>query len=331
MNELKLAKQKLGPEWVDLSYGEPAVVTRALYETIHGQDLNLPTVHNFPQFQYQPGCGWQPLVDFLEAKYKAKVVVTNGARQGISAIAYALQKVGKREMHVPAPMWPSTISLIKDTGMDVSSERSWLYQPIMVTSPNNPDGVETPTHDNKGFPHNSHVIHDAAYYTPIYSSQALNYKFGNAQIFSYAKMYGLSGLRIGFVLVHDESLYPYVVEYMERSTSGVGITAQMTILEIEKLFETKPWLKMEFQDKARNALIVNRATISTIEKDLLEISPCTSNSMFAWCKPGPALDWKKSLVFVSQGLMFGDPEKIRLNIAVEPKVLDEAIKRLRNP
>lgn len=335
MNEKKLAKQILSPDWIDLSYGEPFVVTKACHDVLNleGTFDKFPKVNDTKSFTYQPAQGYLPLVQFLEKQYAAKVVITNGARQGISAVAYALKKLGQTEIVSEYPRWISTADLITAEGLACPSTPSHQGSSIIITSPNNPDGREDDV--SKISEHNlrqqyKFIIHDAAYYTPVYTMMGSAVeRFGDAQIFSYAKMYGLSGLRVGYVVCYNADLASYVEEYVEMMTSGVSIMSQMAIYEIEKLFDKRYDLKHVFQDTARNTIIANRFMLMNgIRKDVLETMPCKSNSMFAWCKVGSKVDWQAAKVFAVNGSLFGDPSMVRLNIAVEPNTLQEAIRRL---
>jgi bifunctional pyridoxal-dependent enzyme with beta-cystathionase and maltose regulon repressor activities len=62
----------------------------------------------------------------------------------------------------------------------------------------------------------------------------------------------------------------------------------------------------------------------------LDTNFLSSNSMFAWCEAGPMLDPEKAKVKVLSGEMFGDPTKVRLNLALPKSTIEEAVKRLNS-
>ena len=332
-NEMRLARVDFGPGWIDLGYGEPVVVQEILQK--HIGDL-ISNQCSFLPSQYQPAQGNKKLVELLEKKYDAKVVVTNGAKQGISAVMYALKKYGHTSCTIHAPYWVSTPGLITDIGLKVETLDSGQSssRAFMVTSPNNPDGRELSKEQFENLEKEARedlvtLIHDAAYYTPIYMENPLEQtKVGSAQIYSFSKMYGLSGLRVGYVVLHDPSLLPGVVEYVERTCSGVSTASQEIALAVESYFLSNPKALSAFETECREAIAASRRELANLDPEVMVVEPCASNSMFAWAKAGPKLDAVEAKVNIIAGDGFGRPGMVRLNLAVNSDLMRTAIERL---
>ena len=330
-DDAKLQKVILGPDWIDLSFGEPTVVCQALTQTLNrfGSPFQMPTFSDINKWTYQPAAGNPELVALLEKKYDARVVVTNGAKQALAAVLHSLHldKTTSKTIFFDIPFYPANPGFVESAGFT----RTELAEAdcALITSPNNPDGKCYSNIELLQFQTQLPTIHDAAYYTPIYLPQdQIPIPIGKAQIFSMSKMYGISGLRIGYAVCHDEKLYKPIVDYMEETTAGVSTASQQIALEIEKHFkENRSWQE-EFEGKARNAIIAARKELEALNPDVLTVIPCQSNSMFAWCIAGSKLDNVKAKVHILPGSIFGQPGMMRMNIAHPPEVIKEAVRRL---
>jgi aspartate aminotransferase len=332
--EMKLARVDLGPGWIDLGYGEPITVLQALRAVLPAHTM--PSGLELLNAPYQPPQGNKDLVALLENKYKARVVITNGAKQGIAAVMYAVKQLGHKSCVIPKPYWVSTPGLITSSGLTVE----FLDKPeikssaIMITSPNNPDGKEVSKANLESLALEAKqdgvmFIHDAAYHTPIYMGNPDElFSGGDAQVYSFAKMYGLSGLRVGYVVLHNEALLSGVTEFVEKSCSGVSTASQQVALAVERFFTDNPGSRSGFEFLARSLIIQSRKELERLRPEVLEVVPCSSNSMFAWCKVGPELDWKNAKVNILSGEPFGAPGYVRLNLAVNSDLIHTAIDRL---
>lgn len=332
-DEMRLARVDLGPGWIDLGYGEPVVIQQLLKK--HFKPAVFPDQAELLHSPYQPPKGMSELTDILEKKYGAPVVVTNGGKQGISATMYALSKVGHKSCAIPTPYWVSIPQLIQDVGLTVEyvGQGDTKSSAIMITTPNNPDGkeltastlveLETDAKNSK-----IALIHDAAYYTPIYANDQCSAKFGDAQIYSFSKMYGLSGLRLGYVVVHNPELLPGVLGYVERSTSGVSTASQDIAVAVETWVRDNPQAYATFVSECREAISKSRAELLNLDPQVLSLEPCTSNSMFAWLRVGPKLDNLNARVNILSGDIFGKPGFMRMNIAMNSDLIKTAVDRL---
>ncbi len=329
-SDAKLQKLSLGPDWIDLSFGEPKVVMEALFRQLNrmGTPLPMPSLYDIPKWEYQPAAGKPDLVKILENKHGKRVVIGNGGKHALAAALYAFKKSDNKRCYFPKPFYPANPSLINSVGLiechDVAGADCAL-----LTSPNNPDGRWTEEQDILASQTNMPTIHDAAYYSEIYMPEGERpIALGHIQVFSTSKMYGLSGLRMGYAVAHDDKYYRDMVDYIEMTTAGVSTATQDIVRNIELWFREKPEYKAEFQREARAAIKAARAELNTLDPEVLILEPCTSNSMFAWCKIGPRLDFNKAKVYILDGTMFGKPGYMRMNIAHPPEVIREAVSRL---
>lgn len=329
-DDIKLKKVVLGPDWIDLGYGEPKIVGQALFRQLNrvGSSFKMPTLHDIPTWEYQPAAGKPDLISVLEKKYGARVVVTNGAKQALAAALFAFKRSGRALVHFGTPYYPANPSISKIVGIAASS--SGLSSDCkLITTPNNPDGsyispakiiesqVQMPT------------IHDAVYYTDIYIPDGETIQpLGDIQIFSMSKMYGISGLRIGYAICHNEAYYKDIVEYVETTTAGVSTASQDIARNVELFFINNPSQYQAFVKEARIGLIDARKELKNLDPDVLELMPCESNGMFGWFKVGPALDNTAAKVHMMPGELFGQPGMMRMNIAHPPELIREAIGRL---
>lgn len=329
MSDVKLQKIILGPDWIDLSFGEPVVVTEALYRNLNrmGDPMKMPSFHELRDWTYQPAAGKQDLVSILEDKYGSKVVVANGAKQALGAALYAFKSEGYSNIWYDVPFYPANPSLIESVGLTRSELRE--ASSLLITSPNNPDGLNYSNYEIEAFARSLPTIHDAAYYSPIYLPEGQEIKhLGNIQIFSASKMYGLSGLRIGYAVCHDERFYKHMVNYIESTTAGVSTVSQDIVRNIEILFKQNPTWYEQFTASARSGIKDSRNELLNLDPEVLEVIEPQSNSMFAWCKVGSKLDNQSAKVHMLPGEIFGKPGFMRLNIALPKEKIREAVSRL---
>jgi aspartate/methionine/tyrosine aminotransferase len=328
-NDAKLQKVTLGPEWIDLSFGEPTVVTNALFKNLNraGKPFIMPSFYDLLDWTYQPAAGSPDLVKVLEEKYRAKVVVCNGAKQALAAAMFAFKNQVGNKIFYDSPFYPANPSLAQSVGLTWASISE--ADSLLITSPNNPDGKNLSNVNLLDFKMQKPMIHDAAYYTPVYLPEnQMDIPIGDIQVYSMSKMYGVSGLRIGYSVCHNEKYYSDMVNYVEMTTAGVSIVSQDIALSIELSFKENPdWYK-QFVSDSRNAITLARKELLNLDPEVLIVEEPESHSMFAWCKIGPKLDHQSAKVYILPGELFGKPGYMRINIAHPPEVISEAVSRL---
>jgi aspartate/methionine/tyrosine aminotransferase len=133
-DDVKLQKVILGPDWIDLSFGEPKIVTNALFRQINrfGDPFKMPTIYDLPKWEYQPAAGKPDLVQILEEKYGERVVVCNGAKQALAAALYAFKQSGCSRLFYGRPYYPANPSIASSIGISTcdSEHESVISSPV---------------------------------------------------------------------------------------------------------------------------------------------------------------------------------------------------------
>jgi aspartate/methionine/tyrosine aminotransferase len=325
---------------IDLSTNDPSLIREALFRHFNindGRAYEMIVPSNINEYSHQPHTGYAPFVKYLEDKHKAPVVITNGAKQALSAVCYALFKMDKRSIGMRAPFFPPLIKLIE------MHHLCWTlsYRDInacMMLLPNNPDSFvsEFPIVKNfaeKCISNGIPVIHDASYYDRLYLPEDYPIQpFGSVQIFSCGKKFGLSSLRVGYAVCYDEDFYKLIKEYVALTTSGVALNAQIFADNIMHHVDYWQYKTRDYNIDVRDLMKRNRKMIAGLDKEMLEVPEGFEelSGPFAWLKKGPKLDQKKSGVKFADGSLFGDSEMVRINLAVSNITMEKAIERLRH-
>lgn len=302
----------------NLAIGEPVVIQERLMPFIS------PIHVKGPLFYPSLG-GDKELLLVLQAAYlDSYVVITTGAKQALEAAFFALKTVEGKEgvSHTP-PYWPSYPTLSKNQGLKFSATPQKNYINV-VTSPNNPDGKESPAPAD---------IHDAVYDCEVYGSSG-HLNLAKIRVFSAAKMYGLSGLRVGWAVTEDKKLAEAMAYYVEITTSGVSVSSQRILADvIEKMPSIYPFVFPHARaDILMNGSLFNRYISAHCES--IEGVPETGKGMFAWFKVKEPAKFKQALddskVFVVTGEACGASEDgwFRMSMGQNRGVTEKALKAL---
>jgi len=349
MSNLLLAKPKLPPDFIDVSVGEPYIVKECLSKFVE-LDKGYFTPDK-TSWEYPEPRGFKPLVDLLEDKYQAPVVITNGAKQALGAAFYALHKMDKSRVGMKLPYWALIPPLANAHGLDcaytspdVSNARKecgpfskrWEHDSYLLLAPNNPDGQcesldllkeAAANYKDENIP----FIHDAAYFTHTYLPPDYDLgPLGDMQIFSASKMYGLSGLRLGYVVCHEASYASILQEYMEMMTVGVSSISQQFLYNLLTWEKDYPTFAKDFENEARGELLKAKKLMKAVPSEILEIPKNLEDipGMFGWFKVGPNANFLKAKVNVIDGNLFGMPGYIRMNLAIGTEKLAKVVARL---
>ena len=319
-----LIRKQLPPGWIDLAVGEAHIIRQALVETCGSFCLDDTAI----QCDYQAPEGYPPLVEYLERRYNSSVVITAGAKQGLSAVFYALKRQGIDAVAMRTPYWSQMPAAIEIAGLEViKSSRPVPRAAYLMVSPNNPDGHVTTVEDARELASACEklrvpLIHDAAYHHPIYGAFAEG--LAGTSIYSSSKMYGLSGLRAGYIVTSNAVIKQAVCEYIEATTVGVSLLSQRVLRRVVEQ-ETNA----RFIERAQYLLKEAKALAATLHPSVLDATGIErSSGMFGWFKMGPKFNADAAQVHIAPGYAFGDPTRVRLNLAVEPAKLQVAIERL---
>lgn len=342
MNDLLLAKPNLPEGWIDTTIGEPHLVRANLLKIFHlSGELKMGYLKD-TDLIYPDPVGFKPLVQHLEDKHKAPIIITNGAKQGLGASFYALKKMGHNYCAMKSPYWALIPPLATMYGIEMVEpgmpDVSWML-PYLLLSPNNPDGhcesAEQLLEISQQFKEkNLPLIHDAAYYTHIYlPATHLLPPIGDVQIYSISKMFGLSGLRVGYVVCHNTDYYKLIKEYMEAMTVGVSINSQTWIHNLlDHQMRSYPSTLESFEGTCSLELEHNKKLCLQIDPEVLEVPSNLLEipGMFGWFKVGPKANFEKAKINVIDGALFGGPGMIRMNLAIFPDQMEEVVKRLNS-
>lgn len=339
MDNLLLAKPNLPPDFIDCSVGEPHLVRDNLIKIFQlEEELKIGHLKK-DELIYPAPTGYQPLVKHLEDKHGAPVIITNGAKQALGAVFYALGRLGYSVVGMRNPHWcliPPLATMHKlETVLGEPDATNGI--PYLLLAPNNPDG-QCPSPEqlkkiSKEYKDNNlPLIHDGAYYTHIYLPETHTLPVaGDVQIYSISKMLGLSGLRLGYVVCHNLEYYKLIQEYMEAMTVGVSISSQTWLYDLlDRRMRSFPTLVQKFEGICSMELERNKKLCSKIDPDVLEVPPNYHDNpgMFGWFKVGPKADFQKARINLIDGTLFGVPGYVRMNLAFDAQKMQEIIARL---
>lgn len=342
MSDILLAKPKLPPDWIDVSVGEPYLVRDNLIKVFQLEG-ELKIAHlKVEDLIYPAPTGYQPLVKHLEDKHGAPVIITNGAKQALGAVFYALKKMGWNYCHEKSPHWALIPPLAEMHGIEMIHANGPCVEdksPFLLISPNNPDGhCESPEQlveiSKQYKERNLPLIHDAAYYTHIYLPETHTLPpVGDVQIYSISKMLGFSGLRLGYAVCPNPEFYKLIQQYMEAMTVGVSIASQTWLYDLlDRRMRSFPTLVQRFQGISSMALEENKKLCLQIDPEVLEV-PSTlpqNPGMFGWFKVGNKANFEKSKINFIDGALFGVPGMVRMNLAFNHERMEEIVKRLNS-
>lgn len=337
VGDFLMAKAHLPAGTIDLGIGEPHLLREAV---IKGFKLSSISFGDLPHIlEYAPPNGYGPLVSMLESRYDARVVVTTGAKQGLLASFHALKALGKKSISFRKPYWSSIPHIASRIGLDSNPVVDHHYDgdsdSCLLVMPNNPDSDCMNYQVAKSFcdglsDDGVGVIHDGAYYTHAYLPDDYELgPLGDMQVFSASKMYGLSGLRLGWVVCHNDAYYEHLARYVEATTSGVSTIGQVVLMNLMSK-NNDPDITRQIESSTRAKLYDAKVTVASgLDPELFEIvSKPTDPGMFAWLRTKVGIDTMSVGVNTMPGEAFGEPGMIRLSLSVEPEKLQEAIRRL---
>lgn len=346
MTDILLARPNLPSGFIDVSVGEPHLVRDTLLDIFDIKEELRAGHLTVEGLMYPYPTGYQPLVSLLEEKHGHPVIITNGAKQALGAVFYALKKLGHTEVGMRLPYWALIPPLVTMHGLESKFEdpattipAEMPVRPHLLLAPNNPDGkCYSPKelqqmdqiYKTAGVP----LIHDAAYYTHIYLPETHTLPtVGDVQIYSISKMLGFSGLRIGYVVCRNMEFYRLIQEYMEAMTVGVSIASQTWLYDLmSRRMKPYPTLVQKFEAVCATAMKENKKLCLGIRPEVLEVpSDLVSQSgMFGWFKVGPKADLTQSKVNFIDGALFGVPGMVRMNLGFSSDKMSEIVKRLNS-
>jgi aspartate/methionine/tyrosine aminotransferase len=332
MSDILLAKPNLDSSWLDTSVGEAHVVRDALLSVFDVSACDLPKDKNL--FEYQQPQGYQPLVKLLEDKYQAPVVITNGAKQGLGSVFYSLRQLGKNNVYLPRPFWALLPPLMDMHGINYVHEKE-NFDSYLCVAPNNPCG-SMPSSDTISYLKNDcgiPTIHDAVYHSHIYLPSLYKLEqFGDVQIYSASKSFGLSSIRIGWAVCPNVEFYKLISQYMEAMTVGASVISQLFLYNLLKTMHGYPTLTQKFEALAFDALQENKRLIKQIDPEILQVPDNMEDvaGMFGFFKIKDYSVLEKAKINAIDGKYFGVDGYVRINLALRKETLQEIVNRLNS-
>ncbi|NWG34158.1 MAG: pyridoxal phosphate-dependent aminotransferase [Chloroflexi bacterium] len=183
------------------------------------------------------------------------VVVTNGAMHGLYILFRAMLEPGD-EVILPDPMWTEIAENIRLGGgkpvpVVLREERGYQYDPdeieaaitprtkaIFVNTPQNPIGAVASRETLSVIAqiaerHNLFLVSDEAYEHVLYDG-AVHVSLGSLpgaqsrtiSVYSMSKTYAMSGLRLGYLVIHDPLLLERIKKLVRCTINGVNSVTQ---------------------------------------------------------------------------------------------------------
>lgn len=314
-----LVQKKLPPGWIDLSVGEPHLIRKRFLEVFPAPKLEITEQlleYPFPQ-------GYPPLVKLLEDKFQAPVIITNGAKQGLFVSLNCLK--WKKIAKLREPYWALLPELLQAAGIEQIDDDLGMTK--LVVAPNNPDGWYPSEQDftNRKY---DFIIHDAAYFTKSYLPLDFNLKsFGDIEIYSFSKMLGIPGLRLGCVVVKNNStqILERLLHQMELVTVGVSKLSQLYLIEILQHASPSDWetfYQTSNQDLVQSKKIIESCSSIDFPKH------DQYHGMFGWGKVKNGLDFSEAKIRLLPGETCGCSGMVRVNLALDHDKLEDFISRV---
>lgn len=314
----------------NLAVGEPFFLQKGVYGPLY------PTGYKTPVLYPALG-GEKKLVDLLKARHPDKhIVVTNGAKQALAASIYAIDRSSNGHssaVYHPAPYWPSYPTIASMSGLGFRANHGLATDVTVITYPNNPTGVQPSLMDQE------YDIWDAAYASLIYGFTGKEPKH-KMSVWSAAKLFGVSGYRIGWVATENERLAQLAAEFVEKTTSGVSILSQMFLYRLlgeiksSSLHSEEQFTKIgsELLCETSNEFMHLAMHVPIFER--IEGHPLCGQGMFAWVKAKDparfelALELAKVKVVAGKHCGQNEPGWYRISLGVMPDVMRAAVKAI---
>jgi aspartate aminotransferase len=235
----------------DPSFAVPPHITAALEKALHDGHTH-----------YTAGAGVKPLREAMFTKLVAEnrlplesfndVLVTNGGMHALYITFRALCEPGD-EVIMPDPTWTETADNVTLAGgvavraplhfpdyhytaNEIAPRITPRTRAIVINSPHNPTGMVYTKDEIEGIvrlaaQHGLWVLSDEAYEHVLFdgrrhvSAGALGYP-KVISVYSFSKSYAMSGLRLGYVAVHDRVLLERMAKLLRCTINGVNSATQ---------------------------------------------------------------------------------------------------------
>jgi len=310
----------------DLGWGDPACVREAF---LSFNKLNHVIEQNNGGYRFGAQChNLEKQIQLLSCNLLGiqhkHIILVNGAMQGLDAsLSFCKNKLQMTKCLTNEKHFPHYPGVIKKNGLfHAKFTSSGIRTVHLIDSPSNPDGKIYTGDSFADF-----IIWDAVYNNPIYKAIATPPIKHDIAIGSFGKLFGLPGLRIGWVATNSEEAAKYIRNHIEITTCGVSSPAQIMI---EEILEHPYWVS-SFLNKAASYINSNKTEFLKV-KHIFDGQTPDINGMFFF----PEIDPKALEILSKAGVEFTPGEAcgdasgshIRLNMAQTNEIISAAVKAI---
>ena len=318
----------------DVSFDAPDSVKQAMARAIADNRTH-----------YLPSTGLPQLRKLLAEKMRRKngipvgsdeeVIVTNGGIHGLWIVCHALLEPGD-EIIVPDPEWPPTMAIAVTAkavpvAVQLHEARGWRWdldeleraitprtQAIYLNSPNNPSGGVLTREDLQriaaiAVERDLWVISDEAYEDILYAGEHMSIASlpgmyeRTIPVYTFSKSYAITGLRLGYVAIHDPVIRDRATKVVVYTTSNVSSIVQYG--GIGALEGPQDCLK-EFRDELHARRDLFYAGLADAAPGILSGTP-PDGAFYAFVRINP--DWAKDAGLTGPSLSWAVAEHLIKN------------------
>jgi aspartate/methionine/tyrosine aminotransferase len=244
---------------IDLKFGDPVLIRNQL-------NTYTQLSHRSMGYRMQDDCE-ESIVKWVKRYYKDKfgleykhIILTHGAIGGLDVVLRSLKNsFDVAYVNELAFGWYERV--LKLNGIrfikskDLRNEKNDLSSLFIVDSPSNPFGHQILNKDLNP----SQVVWDSVYASECYVKGPVLCPDHKIMVGSFSKMFGLSGLRIGWVGLNDEFLFNKIKEnaltaYCGLSTPSLEIASSLTSSIDFDSFQKVAKLHLDFNREEFNKL-----------------------------------------------------------------------------
>lgn len=235
-------------------------------------------------FYYPVANGEKELIEELQQLHPGKhIIITNGGKQAIAAALYAFRSVySYSSAYHTAPYWPSYPTLIKAAKLMIEEREGCAGTPSLklATLINNPNGAVADDDCD---------LLDCAYAHPVYGWQD-EWPAHKVSVWSAAKLFGVAGLRLGWLVTSDERIAEKATFFAEITTSGVSVLSQRYVTQLLKYQREHSNIAGACYETARDILLKNGDIFNQALGSFCSViqgAPLDGRGMFAWFQIDP--------------------------------------------
>lgn len=303
----------------DLGFGDPVCVRDSLMNH-YTMPINLVKLN---EITYPDPIGNEELIKLLVSFKKLTgteyVILTTGATQGINLILRALKKEGKFTISKNTPCFMYYDDIIDRAGFIRQNEWSTDTDVVLFDWPSNPSGWLN--HGWLAF--DNDYIWDSVYYSPTYVNDLKidppkGWRF---RIGGFSKLFGLSGLRVGWVVCQNKKDFDALSYELKYENCGISSVSQLIATDVMKSINFDNFFK-----ESKNRINMNREQMLKIVR-IFDYQEIPKNGMFY-----PFRANKKSISILNKAnvkfitMVEGKEPLIRLSLGQNNLLTEEAVK-----